>query len=232
MRLRTGLYAVWYYGVTAVLAVLYIPLLAMPRPMMRDGVKLWARLLIWGLRVIGGVTLELRGLERLPPGPALIAAKHQSMFDIVPAFICMPDALFVMKTELMRIPVFGWLCRKNGMIEVDRGAGSTAMRKLIADARQRFIEPRQLLIFPEGTRRAPGSTPDYKPGVAGIYRDLEVPCVPVATNTGLHMSSTGLPISRGVVVYEVLEPIPAGLKRIEFMRVLQERIETASKALL
>ena len=232
MRLRTGLYAVWYYGVTAVLAVLYIPLLAMPRPMVRDGVKLWARLLIWGLRVIGGVTLELRGLERLPPGPALIAAKHQSMFDIVPAFICMPDALFVMKTELMRIPVFGWLCRKNGMIEVDRGAGSTAMRKLIADARQRFIEPRQLLIFPEGTRRAPGSTPDYKPGVAGIYRDLEVPCVPVATNTGLHMSSTGLPISRGVVVYEVLEPIPAGLKRIEFMRVLQERIETASKALL
>ena len=232
MRLRTGLYAVWYYGVTAVLAVLYIPLLAMPRPMMRDGVKLWARLLIWGLRVIGGVTLELRGLERLPPGPALIAAKHQSMFDIVPAFVCMPDALFVMKTELMRIPVFGWLCRKNGMIEVDRGAGSTAMRKLIADARQRFTEPRQLLIFPEGTRRPPGSTPDYKPGVAGIYRDLEVPCVPVATNTGLHMSSTGLPISRGVVVYEVLEPIPAGLKRTEFMRVLQERIETASKALL
>ena len=232
MRLRTGLYAVWYYGVTAVLAVLYIPLLAMPRPMMRDGVKLWARLLIWGLRVIGGVTLELRGLERLPPGPALIAAKHQSMFDIVPAFVCMPDALFVMKTELMRIPVFGWLCRKNGMIEVDRGAGSTAMRKLIADARQRFTEPRQLLIFPEGTRRAPGAEPEYKPGVAGMYRDLETPCVPVATNTGLHMSSTGLPISRGVVVYEVLEPIPAGLKRTEFMRVLQERIETASKALL
>jgi len=232
MRLRTVLYGIWYYGVTAVLAVLYIPLLALPRPMVRDGVKLWARLLIWGLRVIGGVTLELRGLERLPPGPALIAAKHQSMFDIVPAFVCMPDALFVMKTELMRIPVFGWLCKKDGMIEVDRGAGPTAMRKLIADARQRFSEPRQLLIFPEGTRRAPGSTPDYKPGVAGIYRDLEVPCVPVATNTGMHLSSSGLPISRGVVVYEVLDPIPAGLKRIEFMRVLQERIETASKALL
>ena len=232
MRLRTVLYGIWYYGVTAVLAVLYIPLLALPRPMVRAGVKLWARLLIWGLRVIGGVTLELRGLERLPPGPALIAAKHQSMFDIVPAFVCMPDALFVMKTELMRIPVFGWLCKKDGMIEVDRGAGPTAMRKLIADARQRFSEPRQLLIFPEGTRRAPGSTPDYKPGVAGIYRDLEVPCVPVATNTGMHLSSSGLPISRGVVVYEVLDPIPAGLKRIEFMRVLQERIETASKALL
>ena len=232
MQPRAILYGFWYYGVTVVLAILFLPLLILPRPALREGIKVWARLLIWGLRVIGGVTLELRGLERLPPGPALIAAKHQSMFDIVPAFICMPDALFVMKTELMRIPVFGWLCKKDGMIEVDRGAGSTAMRKLIADARQRFTEPRQLLIFPEGTRRPPGSTPDYKPGVAGIYRDLEVPCVPVATNTGLHMSSTGLPTSRGVVVYEVLEPIPAGLKRTEFMRVLQERIETASKALL
>ena len=232
MQPRAILYGFWYYGVTVILALLYLPLLIMPRAALREGIKVWASLLIWGLRVVGGVRLEVRGLEHMPTGPALLAAKHQSMFDIVPAFICMPDALFVMKTELMRIPVFGWLCRKNGMIEVDRGAGSTAMRKLIADARQRFIEPRQLLIFPEGTRRAPGSTPDYKPGVAGIYRDLEVPCVPVATNTGLHMSSTGLPISRGVVVYEVLEPIPAGLKRIEFMRVLQERIETASKALL
>ncbi len=232
MRLRALLYGFWYYGVTAFLAVLYIPLLALPRPFMRDGVKLWARLLIWGLRVIGGVTLELRGLERLPSGPLLIAAKHQSMFDIVPAFVCMPDALFVMKTELMRIPVFGWLCRKEGMIAVDRAAGSTAMRKLIADARERFKEPRQLQIFPEGTRHAPGSTPDYKPGVAGIYRELDLPCVPVATNTGIHMSSSGLPTSRGVVIYEVLEPIPPGLKRIEFMRVLQERIETASEALL
>ena len=231
--MRSILYGVWYYGVTVVLAILYIPLLALPRSAIRAGIRLWARMLIWGMRVIGGVRLEVRGLERLPKGvPVLLAAKHQSMFDIVPAFAYMPDALFVMKKELMRIPVFGWHNRKHGSIVVDRQGHVQAMRKMIADARDRFREPRQLLIFPEGTRRPLGAAPDYKPGVAGLYRDLDVPCVPVATNTGAHVSSAGIAKSPGVVVYEVLEPIPAGLKRADFMRILQERIETASNVLL
>ena len=232
MRLRSVLYGIWYYGVTVGLAILYIPLLALPRACVRRGIRIWAHLLIWGLRVIGGVRLEVRGLENIPAGACLIAAKHQSMFDIVPAFAYMPDALFVMKKELMRIPVFGWLNRKHRTIVVDREGEANAMRKLIADARDRFKEPRQLLIFPEGTRRQPGAEPAYKPGVAGIYRDLQTPCVPVATNTGLHINTAGVATSPGVVVYEILEPIPAGLKRADFMRLLQERIETASNALL
>lgn len=232
MRSRSILYGFWYYGLTAALAIIYIPLLALPRPALRRGIRIWARLLIWGMRVLGGVRLEVRGLQNIPPGACLIAAKHQSMFDIIPAFAYLPDALFVMKKELMRIPVFGWHNLKHGTIVVDRAGHATAMRKLIADARDRFREPRQLLIFPEGTRRPPGAEPDYKPGVAGIYRDLEVPCVPVATNTGLHVSSSGIARSPGTVVWEVLEPIPAGLKRADFMRLLQERIETASDALL
>lgn len=232
MRSRSILYGFWYFGLTAALAIVYIPLLALPRPALRRGIRIWARLLIWGMRVLGGVRLEVRGLQNIPPGACLIAAKHQSMFDIIPAFAYLPDALFVMKKELMRIPVFGWHNLKHGTIVVDRAGHATAMRKLIADARDRFREPRQLLIFPEGTRRPPGAEPDYKPGVAGIYRDLEVPCVPVATNTGLHVSSSGIARSPGTVVWEVLEPIPAGLKRADFMRLLQERIETASDALL
>ena len=232
MRLRSLLYGLWYYGLTVVLAIAYIPLLALPRVAVRRGIRIWAKLLIWGLRVIGGVKLEVRGLDRLPAGACLIAAKHQSTFDIVPAFAYMPDALFVMKKELMRIPVFGWLNRKHGTIVVDREGEANAMRKLIADARDRFKQPRQLLIFPEGTRRVPGAAPAYKPGVAGIYRDLQTPCVPVATNTGLHINSAGIATSPGTVVYEILEPIPAGLKRADFMRLLQERIETASDALL
>jgi 1-acyl-sn-glycerol-3-phosphate acyltransferase len=232
MRLRTVLHAAWFYGVTVVLALVYLPLLIAPRAILRAGVRLWAHLLIFGMRAIGGVRLEVRGLERLPKGAVLIAAKHQSMFDIIPAFAYMPDPLFVMKTELMRIPVFGWLCRKDGMIEIDRSGQAQAVRKLIADARERLQEPRQLLIFPEGTRRPPGSAPDYKPGVAGIYRDLELPCVPVATNTGMHIGVQGVAKSPGVVVYELLEPIPAGLKRADFMRLLQQRVETASNDLL
>ena len=233
MRLRSILYGLWYYGVTVLLAIAYIPLLALPRKSLREGIRFWAKALIWGMRVIGGVRLEVRGLDKLPKdGPVLIAAKHQSMFDIVPAFAYMPDALFVMKRELIRIPVFGWLNLKHGSIVVDRQGHVNAMRNLIADARDRFKEPRQLLIFPEGTRRPLGAPPDYKPGVAGMYRDLDVPCVPVATNTGLHIDVQGVARSPGTVVYEVLDPIPAGLKRADFMRLLQERIETASTALL
>jgi 1-acyl-sn-glycerol-3-phosphate acyltransferase len=233
MRARSILYGIWYYGLTTVCAILYIPLLALPRPALRDGIRIWARLLIWGMRVIGGVRLEVRGLEHLPKGvPVLLAAKHQSMFDIVPAFACMPDALFVMRREFMRIPVFGWHNLKNGTIVINREGQAQALRKMIADARDRFKEPRQLLIFPEGTRQLPGASPNYKPGVAGLYRDLDVPCVPVATNTGVHIDVHGVAKSPGTVVYEVLEPIPAGLKRADFMRILQERIETASDALL
>jgi 1-acyl-sn-glycerol-3-phosphate acyltransferase len=233
MRPRSILYGLWYYALTVVLAILYIPLLALPRAALRGGIRIWARMLIWGMRVFGGVRLEVRGLEHLPKdAPVLLAAKHQSMFDVIPAFAYMPDALFVMRREFMRIPVFGWHNLKAGTIVIDREGQAQALRRMIADARDRFREPRQLLIFPEGTRTVPGAEPNYKPGVAGLYRDLDVACVPVATNTGVHISTSGVAKSPGTVVYEVLEPIPAGLKRADFMRVLQERIETASDALL
>jgi 1-acyl-sn-glycerol-3-phosphate acyltransferase len=233
IRIRAFLYGVWLYGMTATLTVAFVPLILFPRNALRAGLRLWARLATFGLRYIGGVRLEVRGMERLPAGGAfLVASKHQSMFDIIPPFAVMPDPIFVMKKELMRIPLFGLLCKKAGMVEVDRGAAAQAMRRLIADARDRLAEPRQLIIFPEGTRQAPGSPPDYKPGVAGIYRDLELPCVPVATNSGVHMDIHGLVRKTGVVVVEVLETIPPGLKRADFMRLLQERIETASDALL
>ena len=232
-RIRAILYGVWLYGVTVILTVAFVPLVLLPRNALRAGLRLWATLATFGLRYIGGVRLEVRGMDRLPPGGAfLVASKHQSMFDIIPPFAVMPDPIFVMKKELMRIPLFGLLCKKAGMVEVDRGAAAQAMRRLIADARDRLAEPRQLIIFPEGTRQAPGSPPDYKPGVAGIYRDLELPCVPVATNSGVHMDIHGLVRKTGVVVVEVLETIPPGLKRADFMRLLQERIETASDALL
>jgi 1-acyl-sn-glycerol-3-phosphate acyltransferase len=231
-RLRTLLHGVWLYGVTILLLVLYLPMLLMPRAAIRAGLKLWAALLIFGMRRIGGVRLEIRGRENLPQGSYMLAAKHQSMFDIVSPFTYAPDALFVMKQELGDIPAFGWLSRKAAMIEVDRAGGAKALMALIADARRLMAEPRQLLIFPEGTRRPPGAPTDYKPGVAALYRELDLPCVPVATNSGVFLDSQGLAHRRGTVVVQILEPIPPGLKRPEFMRLLQDRIETASTALL
>jgi 1-acyl-sn-glycerol-3-phosphate acyltransferase len=230
--LRAVLHALWLYGVTVLLALLFTPLLLAPRSWLRGGVRLWSRLMMGGLKVIGGVRVEVRGLHNLPAGSVLVAAKHQSMFDIIPPYGVAPDALFVMKKELMRIPVFGALCRKNGMIVVDREAHAAALRRLVVDARDRLAEPRQLFIFPEGTRTAPGAPPDYKPGIAALYRDLGLPCVPMATNSGVHLDVNGVVRRPGVVVLEFLEPIAPGLKRADFMRILQERIETASAALL
>lgn len=232
MTVRAALHGAWIYSVTFLAMALYLPLLLVPRAGIRAGLKMWARLIIWGMRVIGGVRLEVRGAEKLPQGAYLIAAKHQSMFDIAPPFIFASDPMFVMKKELAKIPAFGPLSRKARMIEVDREAHAKAMRAMIADAKRLMAESRQLVIFPEGTRHPPGAPTDYKPGVAALYRELGLPCAPVATNSGVYLDARGLAKRPGTVVVQILDPIAPGLKRAEFMVVLQERIESASAELL
>jgi 1-acyl-sn-glycerol-3-phosphate acyltransferase len=229
--LRRAAFALWLYGWTVLLVIALIPTLVLPPGAVLAGVRLWSRLGTWGLRWIGGVRTEVRGLEHLPAGGCLVAAKHQSMFDILPPFAFMPGTSFVMKKELMRIPLFGWHCRNAGMIEVDREGHARALKDLVAQVSRRIGEGRRVVIFPEGTRQAPGAAPDYKPGVAALYRELQAPCVPMAANVGDCLSSWGLVKRPGVIVFQILEPIPAGLKRGEFMRELQDRIETASAAL-
>lgn len=232
MKLRAALYAAWVYGLTFLLMALYLPLILVPRAGIREALKFWAHVMVWGMRFIGGVRLEVRGRENLPKGAYMIAAKHQSMFDVVPPYLFAWDMLFVMKKELAKIPLFGWLSQKAKMIKVDREAHARALLALIADAKRLMAEPRQLLIFPEGTRHPPGAPADYKPGVAALYRELGLPCVPLATNSGVYMDPGGLVKKRGTVVVQILAPIPPGLKRAEFMSVLQERLESGSAALL
>jgi 1-acyl-sn-glycerol-3-phosphate acyltransferase len=229
--LRRAVYAVWLYGWTVILLFVLIPTQLMPPRVILGGVRLWARVGTWGLRWIGGVRTVVEGLEHLPPGGCLVAAKHQSMFDILPPFAFLPGASFVMKKELMRIPLFGWHCRHAGMIEVDREGHAKALKDLVAQVSRRIGEGRQVVIFPEGTRQAPGAPPNYKPGVAALYRELDAPCVPMAANVGDCLTSWGLVKRPGVIVFQLLEPIRPGLKRGEFMRQLEERIETASDAL-
>jgi 1-acyl-sn-glycerol-3-phosphate acyltransferase len=131
----------------------------------------------------------------------------------------------------MWIPGFSWHAWKAGMIFVDRQGHSAALKKLVRDARDRLAYGRQLVIFPEGTRSEPGAPGDYKPGIAALYRELGLPVHPVATNSGVHWPRKGFLRYPGTIVFEYLEPIPSGLKRGEFMRLLEERIETASARL-
>lgn len=231
-RVRSLLFAVWLYGSMLVLALVWLPGFLGERAWLMTGVRVWARATLWGLRVIGGVRVEVRGLERRPAGPLLVAGKHMSMLDIFIPLLVLSDPALVLKRELTRLPVFGAGVRKAEMIVVDREAHVAALKALLAAARERMAEGREVVIFPEGTRALPGDPPDYKPGIAALYRDLHCACLPIATNSGAHWSARGLKLTPGVAVYEILEPIPAGLKRGEFMRTLQKRIETATDALL
>jgi 1-acyl-sn-glycerol-3-phosphate acyltransferase len=226
------LFAAWLYLSMPIFAIGLSPALVMPHRFAMGVVKLWARTVLFGLRWIAGVKVDFRGLENRPSGAALVASKHQGMLDIVALLAVLPDACFVMKKELMPLPFFGWFAWKTGMIAVDRAGHAKALKDMTRQARARLSQGRQIVIFPEGTRNDPGVPGDYKPGVAAIYRDLEGPCWPVATNSGLHWPAHGFRRRPGVAVFEFLEPIPAGMKRGAMMALLESRIETASLALL
>lgn len=230
--LRSLIFTAWLYLSMAVFAVGLSPALLLPHRFVRGVIKLWAGNVLFGLRWIVGVKVEFRGLDNLPQGAALVASKHQGMLDIVALLAVLPDSCFVMKKELMPLPFFGWFAWKAKMIAVDRAGHAKALKDMTRQARDRLAEGRQIVIFPEGTRNTPGVPGDYKPGVAAIYRDLEGPCWPVATNSGVHWPAHGFRRYPGTVVFEFLEPIPAQLKRGQMMALLESRIETASLALL
>ncbi|CAM2976603.1 1-acyl-sn-glycerol-3-phosphate acyltransferase [Brevundimonas diminuta] len=229
---RSLIFTLWLYLSMPLFAIGLSPALLMPHGVAIAVIKLWARFVLFGLRWIAGVKVEVRGLEHRPTGPALIAAKHQGMLDVIAPFAFLDDACFVMKKELMPLPFFGWFAWKTKMIAVDRAAHAKALKDMVRQTRARLAEGRQILIFPEGTRTTPGEPADYKPGVAAIYRDVAAPCWPVATNSGVHWPAHGFKRYPGTVVFEFLPPIPAGLKRAAFMAELESRIETASTALL
>ena len=229
---RSLIFVAWLYLSMVLFAVGLSPALLMPHGAAIWVIKSWSRFVLFGLRWIAGVKVEVRGLEHRPTGPALIAAKHQGMLDVIAPFAFLDDACFVMKKELMPLPFFGWFAWKTKMIAVDRSAHSKALKDMVRQARARHAEGRQILIFPEGTRAEVGAAPDYKTGIAALYRDLDSPCWPLATNSGVHWPAHGFKRYPGTIVFEFLPPIPAGLKRAEFMTELENRIETASTALL
>lgn len=229
--LRSLLFVAIFYLWSASVAILITPLLLGPRVWILRALDFWSRGVI-GLLRICDIRVEVRGLEHVPKGKALVAPKHQCMFDVFAQFAWLPDSCFVLKKELMWIPFFGWYAQKARMIVVDREAQAAALKKLVRDTEDRLKEDRQLVIFPEGTRGAPGVRGSYKPGIAALYRELNLPVHPVATNSGVHWPKHGFLRKPGVIIFEYLEPIPPGLKRAEFMRTLEDRIETASMKLL
>jgi len=217
---------------TVIYGTIGLPVLIAPRvAAMRFG-RVWARVVLFLLRAIVGLGHEIRGLDRVPRGTCIIAMKHQSAWDTLIPLVVFHDPAAVAKRELLLLPFYGWYAARAGSIGIDRRAGAGALRRLVMASRRAATQGRPIIIFPEGTRVAPGAHLPYQPGVAALYQALSIPLVPAAVNSGYFWGRRSFVKRPGRIVLEFLDPIPPGWPRRQLMAELEQRIETATAALL
>ena len=231
--LRSLIFNALFYLNLAMLMLAALPAFVLPRWAVVGLAKQWGRNSIWLLRVICGIKVEYRGLEKIPPGPLLIAAKHQSTWETFALLHLFSDPTFIIKRELMWIPMFGWCTWKAGMIPVDRGAGKAALADMArARARALCSTGARSSSFRKARAGAAGAEPNYKFGIAHLYAEGVAPCLPIALNSGLFWPRRKLLRYPGTIVVEILDPIPPGLDRNEFFQRLQDDIEAATARLI
>jgi 1-acyl-sn-glycerol-3-phosphate acyltransferase len=209
-----------------------IPTFVMPPRAFIAVAKTWARSSIWLMRVVCNTKVEYRGVEKIPEGPLIVASKHQSMWETFALLQFFPQPLFILKRELKWIPFFGWYLLKTDMIGVVRGAGGRSLIEMARSAGTEVRRGRQLIIFPEGTRTAVDAPPRYKNGVAQVYVDCGVPCLPVALNSGLFWPRRTFLRYPGTIVVEFLDLLPPGLTRQEFIAQVSTLIDDATNRLV
>jgi 1-acyl-sn-glycerol-3-phosphate acyltransferase len=230
--LRSLIYNVLFYLLLICWLIVAIPTLVMPRTAILMVARQWSRQSTWLLRIVCNVKVEYRGVDKIPKGPLIVASKHQSMWETFALLQLFDMPLYILKRELTRIPFFGWYLIKAGMISVNRRAGGRALLKMVRQASEEVRNGRQLIIFPEGTRRPVGAPPDYKPGVAQLYASSRVSCLPVALNSGLFWPRRTFMRYPGTLVVEFLDLLPPGLPRDEFLTRISSMIEDATGRLV
>lgn len=231
--LRSYVFLLWLYGWMAICGVLYLPTLLFPRTVTQKAIGLYGEIVRFGLKLICGIDMEIRGRENLPPGPAIYAGKHHCMMDIFIPFMAVHDPCHVLKEELVWTPFLGWYVLSTQMIPIDREGTTRTLKKLVEAAKDRAAKGRTIVIYPEGTRRTPDDAPDYQPaGISALNKALGVPIIPVATNAGLCWPARGQRRIPGRIVYEILPPIPGGLDRKTLMARLESELEDASNRLI
>jgi len=230
---RALAFNVLFYLNTVFWLIVGIPTFLMPYRAIVWVAKSWGRVNIVLLRVIVGLDCEVRGRDKIPPGALIVASKHQSAWETFALLPLLDNPTFILKRELQLIPLFGWLTIKGRMVPVDRKKGSQALVEMTERARVELNDGRQIIIFPEGTRRPAGAEPRYKYGVAHLYAAAGVPCLPVALNSGVFWPRRrSLHLRPGTVVVEILDPIGPGLDKDVFFARLQDTIETATARLI
>ncbi|MGH7076411.1 MAG: lysophospholipid acyltransferase family protein [Stellaceae bacterium] len=229
---RALLFNLLFYLGTAVIGLLALPVLLAGRRANACLGRHWAQATLWLAGWSVGLRYELRGRENLPPGPAIIAAKHQSAWDTFAAAALFDDPAIIVKRELFSIPLYGWYLKRAGMIGIDRALGAAALRRMLRTARAAAAAGRPIFIFPEGTRTKIGSETAYHPGVGALVRDLQLPVVPVALNSGLYWGRRKFLKRPGMIVVEILPPLPAATDRRQITAELRSRIEAATRRLV
>jgi 1-acyl-sn-glycerol-3-phosphate acyltransferase len=230
--LRSLLFQIAFYVATVLLMLVWLPALVMRRHASLELGRAWGRVSHVLLDKICGLKVEYRGVENIPPGALIVACKHQSTWDTFTLPPLFPDFSYILKRELVYLPFFGWYLLAAEQIGIDRARGGKLLPQLVAKAKALFAQNRQLFIFPEGTRRPIGAAPEYKYGVAHLYRETGVRVLPVALNAGIFWGRRKFLIHPGVAVMEFLPVIEPGLETRAFFELLQERIETASNRLI
>jgi len=232
--LRSVIFNVLFYVNLTVHMIVALPTLVLPYPCLRVIIRSYASTSLWLLRVVCGTKVEWRGIKKIPHGACIIACKHQSLWETFSLYAVLDDPAYVLKRELMWLPLFGWYMWRAGLIPIDRAAGIAALRRMTARSLKALsgAHPRQIVVFPEGTRRPPGAEPSYKPGIVYLYNKAGVPVVPLALNSGVFWPRRSWLRLPGTIVAEALDPIPPGLDKDTFFTRLQNDIETASQRLL
>ena len=229
--IRSTLFNLVFFAWSAFLVLSMWILLPAPRSLMRRYVALWPRAMFPVLRLVAGLDFEVRGRTRVPAEPVIFASKHQSACDAMFFLWLHPDNAYVMKAELTRIPLWGWYARRCRHVLVDRKGGLSSMREMMRTTRDILAEGRSVVIFPEGTRTAPGRTGTYHPGIAALYAQAGAKIVPVALNSGIFWPRRSFLKRPGTIIVEFQEPMPDGLGRQAFMDELHRRIEDSTRLL-
>jgi 1-acyl-sn-glycerol-3-phosphate acyltransferase len=230
--LRSLVYNVLFYALLVFWILVALPTFLMPPRAFMVVAKAWSRSSVWLMGAICGTKVEYRGLDKIPGGPLIVASKHQSMWETFALLQFFDSPLFIYKRELKWIPFFGWYLMKSKMIGIDRGAGGRALLNMTRRAGAEVRAGRQLIIFPEGTRTPVDAPPNYKTGIAQIYVDCGVACLPVALNSGLFWPRRTFMRYPGTLVVEFLDPLPPGLKRREFIERVSTVIEAATNRIV
>ncbi len=228
--IRSLIFMIVIYVWMLILGIVYLPYAIFTKQGALRACKTYARSTMWLARWMVGIRCEVRGT--VPTGEVVIGAKHQSFLDIIMIFDAIPHGKFIMKRELLWTPVIGMYARRLGCIPVNRGKKGAAVAKMVKDVAKEFAEPGQLVIYPQGTRVAPGVSKPYKVGTAILYSGLGFPCVPVATNAGVFWPRTGILRKPGLAIVDFLDPIEPGVERDAFLNRLENVIETRSNALM